>query len=133
MSKMNRRLFAAFFVAIIFYGCFGSRQISSENLSSLYHQGEHLFHPEFFVHHFTNDSSCLYLKLNTDEFLKVRQPEDGFKAAFSIQCKLMESYESAVLLDSAHADFTVSPAENENPNKATLYTINFKIPKQGNF
>src|SRR6185369_7207527 len=110
MSNMRFRILFAFFIPVLFLsGCFGTRQISSENLSSIYHQGTQLFHPEFSVFHFSNDSSRLFAKLNTEEFLKIRQPEDGFKASFRIICRLVESYESSVLLDSTRVDFVVDP------------------------
>ena len=133
MNRLTGRIFIALWMAITFSGCFGGRQISSENLSSLYRQGEQLFHPEFSVYHFAADSSCLFVKLNTDELLKVRQQEDGFKAAFRLQCKLVESFESNVLLDSANTEFIVDPSVFENQSKSRLYTINFKIPRQGSF
>lgn len=129
---MRFRILFAFFIPVIFLsGCFGTRQISSENLSSIYHQGTQLFHPEFSVYHFSNDSSRLFAKLNTEEFLKIRQPEDGFKASFRIICRLVESYESSVLLDSTRTDFVVDPLDGLG--KTRLYTMDFRVPKQGSF
>lgn len=130
LTNMSGRFFGIIFIAYVFSGCFGSRQISSENLSSLYHQSEHIFHPEFSVYHFSKDSSHLFVKLNTDEFLKIKK-DDGFKGAFRLQCRLDESYESSVKLDSSGADFVVE--QSDNASKIRLYTVDFKIPKQGNF
>ena len=120
-------------MGILLAGCFGGREISSENLSSLYRQEEQLFHPEFSVFHFTADSSTLFVKFDTEELLKVRQSEAGFKAALRLQCKLVESYESAVLLDSVSADFIVDPLAPDSPGRSRLFTIDFRIPKSGSF
>lgn len=129
---MTGRIFSIVFVAFLFSGCFGTQQISSENLSSIYRQNEHSFHPEFSVYHVTADSSRLYVKLNTEEFLKTRQENnEGFRSAFSIQCTLVESYESGVKLDSSRSDFIIE--QTDNPNKTRLYTVPFRVPKQGNF
>lgn len=128
---MTGRIVVVFFILIVFSGCFGSQQISSENLSSIYHQNEHLFHPEFSVFDFTPDSAHLYVRLNTDEFLKTREQEDGFKGAIGLRCKLVESYESNMRLDSAGANFTID--QSDGLSKTRLYTVDFKIPKQGYF
>jgi len=128
---MRLRIFGAVCMMILLAGCYGSREISSENLSSLYHQGEHLFHPEFSVYHFTPDSAHLFIKLNTEEFLKIRQADDGFLALFSIRCRLVESYESSVTLDSTGADFSAGPANEQT--KMKLLIVDFKVPKQGDF
>jgi GWxTD domain-containing protein len=128
---MTGRILFVFFIAVIFSGCFGSQQISSENLSSIYHQSEHLFHPEFSVFHFTDDSSHLFVRLNTDEFLKTREPDNSYQASFRIRCILVESYESNVRLDSAGADFKVEQADVKS--RIRLYTVDFKVPKKGNF
>jgi len=78
---MNKIFTGAFaLLSILFFnGCFSGSQISSENLSSIYHQGEHLFHPEFTVYDFTTDSSHLFIRLNTDEFVKIRSEDNSFK------------------------------------------------------
>jgi GWxTD domain-containing protein len=129
---MRFRIFVAFLIPVFFLaGCFGSRQISSENLSSIYHAGTHVLHAEFSVFHFSADSSRLFAKINTDDFLKIRQPEDGFKASFRLICRLVESYESSVLLDSTRSDFIVDPTDGLA--KIRLYTVDFRIPKQGSF
>ena len=130
---MKGSLVIVSWMAIIFSGCFGTRQISSENLSSIYRPVEHLFHPEFSVYHFTTDSSILFVKMNTEELLKVHQQENGFRSAFRIQCRLVESFESNVLLDSVSTDFLVDPAVTESQGKIRLYLIKFRIPKQGIF
>ncbi len=128
---MNGRIRFSLLLAAILSGCYGTRQLSSENLSSVYHQNEHLFHPEFSVFHFSKDSSQLFVKLNTDEFLKIRQQDDAFKGVFRLQCRVVESYESSVTLDSTRADFIVEQSDVQS--KIRLYTVNFKIPKEGNF
>ncbi len=128
---MTQRIFVVFLIALFFSGCFGGRQISSENLSSIYHPNEHLFHPEFSVYNFTNNSSHLYVKLNTNDFLFVRQEDNLFKAIFRLDCRLMESYESAVILDSVSQDFTIE--QTTSTSKTRLYTLDFKVPKEGNF
>lgn len=129
---MRLKILSALFIPVLFLGgCFSNRQISSENLSSVYHQGEHLAHAEFSVYNFTPDSSRLFARLNTDDFLKIRQPEDGFKASFRVICRLVESYESNVLLDSVRADFIVDPLDGLG--KTRMYNVDFRIPRRGSF
>ena len=128
---MKQKFFSFLFITLIFSGCFGTRQISSENLSSIYHQSDHIFHPEFSIYNFTTDSSHLYVKLNINELLFVRQEDNLFKARLRLDCRLIDSYESTMTLDSSRADFVID--QSSNPNKTRLYIANFKVPKQGNF
>ena len=131
LNNMRIKTCIVFLLWAIISGCYGTRQLSSENLSSIYHQNEHLFHPDFFVYHYTKDSSQLFVKLNTDEFLKIKQTDDGFKGVFRLECRVVESYESSVTLDSTRADFMIEQTDDQS--KTRLYTVNFKVPKQGDF
>src|SRR5689334_9541423 len=96
-------------VCTCYCSCVGTRDLSAVNLSNLYRNAEHFFHPEFTVVHSSDSTSRLLVLLNTKEFLFSRQPDDKFKAFFRIHYRLAEAYESIkVILDSGSTAFTIS-------------------------
>lgn len=95
---MFRNYFLLFLI-LVMSGCFGTRELSSENLSAVYRNSEQVFHPEFNVYHQRDSNSRVSILVQPSEFLFVRQPDDQFKATVKIVMRLMESYESTVQLD----------------------------------
>jgi GWxTD domain-containing protein len=112
---------------ILLSSCFDSRNISNRNLADSYRNSEQFYHPEFAVRHTSPTSSILFIKLISPDFLYVRQPDDTFKAVFSIHYDLFNSYESTTVLDSSTFNYELL---RNDTNSLRLYTIPFRL--QGN-
>jgi GWxTD domain-containing protein len=113
---------------IFIASCVGTKDLSVVNLSNLYRNTDHLFHPEFLVAHQSDTTSRLNVLLNTKEFLCSRQSDEHFRAFFTIRYRLAEAYESInVILDSGSVSFQIN---EEEKNQAKLYEVPFHLPKK---
>lgn len=115
-------------IVILVASCTGARDLSVVNMSDLYRNNEHFYHPEFLVRHSTDSTSKLYVLLNAKDFLFSRQPDDHFRAFFTIQYRLAEAYESIQhLLDSGSVSFEIS---EDDKNKMKMYEVPFRLPQK---
>ena len=117
-----------FFLFFLLTGCFGTRELSNENLSSVYRNSEQVFHPEINVFHSSDTLSRISIKLLPSEFLFVRQPDDQFKASLKIQARLMESYESSIVLDTLTLQYSFDMMEKSGPR---LVEFDFNVHQKG--
>ncbi len=116
------------FFVLLLTSCTETKDLSVVNLSNLYRDTDQFFHPEFAVEHQSDSTSKLFIQLNTKEFLYSRQPDDQFRAFFTIHFRLVEAYESLnVLLDSGGVKFQIN---EEEKNTFKTYTIPFKLTKK---
>src|SRR5687768_15625682 len=121
-------LFVLTFACMVFSACTGTRDLSVVNLSNVYRNADHLFHPEFRIVHQTDSTSLLLVRLNTREFLFSRQNDDRFNAFFTVRYRLAEAYESInVVLDSGSVPFTIT---EEEKNRKLIYEVPFRLPKK---
>jgi GWxTD domain-containing protein len=104
--------------------CFDSRNISNRNLADSYRNSEQFYHPQFAIRHTSSTASTLFVKLVSPDFLYVRQPDDQFKALFSIHYELKDSYEGTTILDSATFNYELL---RNDTNTVRIYTIPFRL------
>ena len=72
-----KKIFILLLPIVVLAGCFLSNKISNQNLSYIYKSNLSLMHPEFLVYNFSEDSTRLFFKVNTDELLFTKQEEIG--------------------------------------------------------
>ena len=111
-------------LAMLLWGCFATHDISTTNMVSLYRSSEQLFHPEFSFYNVNDSLSKLYVRVKSDEFLYVRQPDDNFLATVRIKCNLIRSYDDTKVLDTASAEFMFSLAEKKGPKIVSINVPN---------
>jgi GWxTD domain-containing protein len=108
--------------------CTGPRDLSSQNLVSLYRPGELVFHPELQVFHVHDSLSRLYVRLNPDELLFIRQPDDNFRASLRVKIQLLVSYENTTVKDTGIGDFLF---EMKEKGKMKLFSVDFPVHASG--
>src|ERR1035437_4335246 len=84
-----------------------SHSASTQNLSHIYKTEQDVLHPKFEVFHRSNTTSELHFKINSKDLLYSKQAgSENFSAHISIQYKLISSYETKDIIDSATVDLT---------------------------
>ncbi|HEY4800576.1 MAG TPA: hypothetical protein VII99_15970, partial [Bacteroidia bacterium] len=79
-----------------------SKSTSDQNLSTIYKTAQDILHPSYVVFHRTTTISELHFKINSKELLYSKQAgSEAFMARFTIQYRLISSYESKDMVDSA--------------------------------
>lgn len=92
-------LFSFFF---FLFSCSSLQKIKQQNLSKIYRRNVSSLNPEFVVYHDSDSSSKVYFSIRTNELLySKKESEDGFMAKVMIRYRLLESYESELIVDSA--------------------------------
>ena len=104
---------------ILNFSCSTPGNIQNQNLSYLYRKNKQHFTAEFSVWHFSSDSSQLFIRLDPKEFLYKRSG-DFFTAEISVGYRLVESYESPLVIDSASKKFVLQKKENPLPVAVNL-------------
>lgn len=123
---MRKNIYRIFFFSFVLVSCTGSRDISTQNLASLYRSPEVFFHPEFSLFHFNDSLSRLYLKVNPEEFLFVRRDDNHYKANLKVTILKTYSYEANYPLDTFYCSFEFDMAE-----KGTAKTLSCDFNHQG--
>ncbi|MFH1004477.1 MAG: GWxTD domain-containing protein [Bacteroidota bacterium] len=112
------------FTFCILQSCSSSRSVSIENLSNIYKREQSALHPQFAIFHRTNTTSELHFKINSNELLYTKQTgNDNFTARISIHYKLIASYETKEIIDSATV--LVTDIFSENTIKNIIGKIDF--------
>src|ERR1035437_6130837 len=84
-----------------------SRSTSSSNQSHILKTEQNILHPKFAIFHRTNTTSELHFKVNSKDLLYSKQAgSENFTAHISIHYKLISSYETKDIIDSATVDLT---------------------------
>ena len=118
--KSNFFLFILpFAFLILHFSCSTPGNIQNQNLSFLYRNDKLHFNAAFNVWHFSADSSQLYVRLDPKDFLYKRNG-DFFTSEILISCRLLESYENPVLIDSTSKKFVLQKKENPLPVSVSL-------------
>src|SRR3974390_2427102 len=91
-----------------------SRSASSSNTTHIFKTEQNILHPKFAVFHRTNTTSELHFKVNSKDLLYSKQTgNENFTAHISIQYKLISSYETKDIIDSATIE--LSDPYSKNP------------------
>lgn len=98
-------------ISFFVLACTGSRDISTQNLASLYRSPEQFFHPEFSLFHLNDSLTRIYLKINPEEFLFVRQDDNHYKAKMKVAILKTYSYEANFPLDTFYCSFDFDISE----------------------
>ncbi|REJ81365.1 MAG: hypothetical protein DWQ44_09960 [Bacteroidetes bacterium] len=85
--------------------CIISKDISVQNLSELYRPTEKAFHPQIEVFHQNDSLSRVFVKFHPDELLYVRQADNEYWSELRVNLRLLQSYESPKVLDTASCSF----------------------------
>lgn len=108
--------FACTFISLIFIqlsSCSSSRSSSTQNLSHIYKKEQATLHPKYVVFHRTNTASELHFSINSKELLYSKQSgNEAFTARINIHYKLISSYETKDIIDSATVSLTDPYSEN---------------------
>lgn len=87
---------------LLLFSCSSSRSTNVQNVSHIYKKEQVVLHPQFVVFHRTNTTSELHFKINSKELLYAKQSgSENFSARIGIQYKLISSYETKDIIDSA--------------------------------
>ena len=80
---------------------------SNQNLSNIYKSEQDILHPRYAVFHWSNTISQLHFKINSKELLYSKQAgSEKFSARVSIHYRLISSYETKDIIDSATVSIT---------------------------
>lgn len=117
-------------MALLLWGCPSSRKISNQNLSHIYKREVSLLHPSYIIYHESDNVSKLYFRIESEELLYTRPSADAdFNAVMRLSYRLLSSYESLEVLDSAST--VVTDVNNDNLAKEIIGSIDVKAI-QGN-
>ncbi len=105
-------------------GCFLSNKISNQNLSYIYKNVSSVIHPEFLVYNFSDDSSRLFFKINTDELLYTKQDDQKFAAVVKVQYMLFNSIDAQVFTDSGSV--TVKDSRGDSASNILIAHFDLK-------
>src|ERR1035437_1750688 len=84
-----------------------SHSANNSKLSHIYKTEQNILHPKFVVFHRTNTTSELHFKVNSKDLLYSKQTgSENFTAHISIQYKLISSYETKNIIDSATVELS---------------------------
>jgi GWxTD domain-containing protein len=116
----------AVFICLIF-SCTPVRTTSESKtvgLGSIYNPFVQPLHPEYFVHHSSDNQSRLYLKLNLSELMfSPIGPNKSYISKIKIEYKVYAPGETEIFTDSASMVFEISRRKGEN-SAITYFTLN---------
>lgn len=121
---MIRRFYFPVFLLLIIVSC-GPPKLSRQNIARIYELDKLTDKPVYSVYHFSNDSSRLYIRLNSENFLYVKENDNApAMAQIRFSIKLFNSYETAHVVDSTNFSVT-----HEKPAEPVFFynAFDFKI------
>jgi len=134
MNHHYKKLIISFLFSFVMLtvGCFTFNQISKQNVAQLYSDAELVFHPDYLLYHFSNDSSTLYFKINTNELLYAREGfMTNFTSKFIIKYELLADYEAKQVIDSARINYVDTVITIKK--KQITDSIKIKVPYGRNY
>ncbi len=112
---------------VLIAGCRSREGLQASDVSYQYNTRELAPRPEFVVHHTLPEESVVHYRINSDDLLYMRNPEENnYQANFLLEYQLVESFEDGTILDSgliAITDVAASP-----PHKAILGDFTIGTP-----
>lgn len=95
------RLLSILLMLLLLHGCLMHREVVSRNMAGYYRPDDTGHTPPEFRWYLTADSAAsLFVRLNVDQLLYVRQTDGTFGAQFECHIELLESYDTPTLIDS---------------------------------
>lgn len=88
---------------------------------SVYRESDLIFHPEFVAYNINDTIVQLFAKINLSEFLYERKSDENFRSVINIHAEIIESYESAKIIDSTSKEFSFELAEKQNAKVISLF------------
>ena len=96
---MNKYIIT-FIISTVLLSC-GPSKISRQNIARIYQLEKLTDKPVYTIYHFSIDSSRLYIRLNSENFLYVKEDDNAIpQARIRFGIKLFNSYETAHVVDS---------------------------------
>ncbi len=101
-------IFHLSFVILLVSSCKNTgKSPANQNLSTIYKSEQNILHPKYAVFHWSNTISQLHFKINSKELLYSKQAgSENFSAQVSIHYRLISSYETKDIIDSATVSIT---------------------------
>ena len=124
---MMNKLGVAFIFLLALTGCFTTRDLSNTNMASFYKPNDNIYHPEFTVWNQNDSAVLLYVKVLPEEFLYVRQTDNGYKSFVKIVAEVVRSYDNTKIMDSISSVFTFDIL-----SKSTEQILSMKLPTKQN-
>lgn len=124
---MMNRAILVFILIITLSACFTTRDLSNTNMASFYKPNDNVYHPEFAVWNQKDSAVLLIAKVKPDEFLYVRQPDNGYKSFVRIIAEVVRSYDDTKVLDSASSVFSFDISD-----KTIQQMVQIKVPTKQN-
>src|SRR3954467_14745827 len=116
---MKKALIIGFCILLVL-ACGTSRKAddNSKTQTSAYKHDINTIHPEFVVFHVSDTISELHYKINSEELLYTRPDGINFSSNVLISYKLLHSYDSKEVLDSASVRLV--DINNDNSSKSLI-------------
>ncbi len=100
---------SVYILLLLLFSCKSTERLRNINFNTKYNPGAKTIHPEIKIYHHDNEYSTLYFRINSDELSYIRSSvDDHFKANFSLKYRVLPSYNSTELIDSASVNFVDS-------------------------
>lgn len=116
--------------ALLIIGCFSSSKLSNQNLAFIYRKGDVFpINPRILVFNANDTVSRIYFEINP-EALEYKKFDEEYIANFRVSYKLLDSYESNTILDSASLFF--KDIQVEKLSKQISYNFDIKTPVEKN-
>ncbi len=130
--KQKILFLALLITAIFFVTCKSTQRLSTINFNSVYNSELATINPDLYIFHNDIEESKLYFRINSDELQYIKgADEDAFKAKFSLQYRIIPSFNSTNLVDSASVYF-IDSLNFESGNYISD-SINIFAPKGENY
>lgn len=119
-----KKILCYFPFLLLIAACTTSSMNSSKNQNNNYKKDGSTIHPEFTVFHVNDSISELHFKINSKELLYMRPDGTNFTSNVLISYRLLPSYDSKEIADSASQ--RLLDMNNEAADKFLVGKINFK-------
>ncbi len=126
---MMNRLFKCFVLCLYLAltSCDGLHKISNTDLSYQYKTNHDILKPEYLIHHFSNDSSRLFVKIPVKGILYKRNDAGEMESLFNVRLIFFPAYENKHFKDSI--SFKFSPQYTTDSSAYVLKYFDFKRPQ----
>ncbi len=121
---MIKKIFLYFIAVLVIASCGTPRRTSSSAQNATYKRDVNAMHPQFVVFHINDSVSELNFKINSKELLYMRPDGINFYSNVLISYRLMPSYDSKEIVDSASVRLV--DLNNDNADKFLLGKIKLK-------
>ncbi len=117
-------------LTLFFAGCYSTNKITNNNFAYQYRKDVTNLHAQFVVHHLSDNTSRLYYKLNTNEFLFSSTENGSFSAPIKVSYTLYHSIKMSEIADSGSV--LISPMQTDTSKQISKF-LDFKTPVQKDY